>query len=136
MGLLAGTPTTTELDSLKSPDFCQGETLLRRTDLLCRFGSLAAQHAARRYAGDRKVSVKRIEALQVAAMIDKLFGYPPAADWIPMDASPIVLALHRRPRLSTRTFHFRDTASSTQARARRPDCRFILSDVPAAQRQG
>lgn len=65
---------------------------------------LAAHRAAREYAGNRTLAVKRVEALQVAkraaaalglkaakiAMIDKLFGYSPAADWNSKDANPII----------------------------------------------
>jgi replication initiation protein RepC len=95
-------------------------------------GSLAGQRAARRYASDKKVSVKRIEALQVAkraaaavglkaakiAMIDKLFGYSPAADWTRMDASPIVwpsndvLARQLGLSVSTARYHLRGLAAA------------------------
>ena len=65
---------------------------------------LAAYRAAREYAGDRTLAVKRVEALQVSkraaaafglkavkiAMIDKLFGYSLAADWNSKGASPMV----------------------------------------------
>lgn len=94
--------------------------------------SLAAQRAARQYAGDRTMSVKRIEALQLAkraaaamglkaakiAMIDKLFGYSPAADWNHKSTSPIVWpsndALARQLGLSVSTarHHLRGLAAA------------------------
>lgn len=94
--------------------------------------SLAAQRAAREYTRDQKASVKRIEALQLAkraaaamglkaakiAMIDKLFGYSPAADWTRLDASPIVWpsndALARQLGLSVSTtrHHLRGLAAA------------------------
>lgn len=92
---------------------------------------LAAQRAAREYAGDRTLAVKRIEALQLAkraaaalglkaakiAMIDKLFGYSPAADWNSKDASPIVwpsnqvLAQQLGLSISTARHHIRGLAA-------------------------
>ncbi|GHD23850.1 plasmid replication protein RepC [Tianweitania populi] len=93
---------------------------------------LAAQRAAREYAGDRTLVVKRIEALQVAkraaaalglkaakiAMIDKLFGYSPAADWNSKDANPIVwpsnqvLAQQLGLSVSTARHHLRGLAAA------------------------
>lgn len=93
---------------------------------------LAAHRAARRYAGDRTLAVKRIEALQLAkraaaalglkaakiAMIDKLFGYSLAADWNSKDASPIVwpsnqlLAQQLGLSISTARHHLRGLAAA------------------------
>lgn len=93
---------------------------------------LAAHRAAREYARDRTLAVKRIEALQVAkraaaalglkaakiAMIDKLFGYSPAADWSSKDASPIVwpsnqlLAQELGLSISTARHHLRGLAAA------------------------
>lgn len=93
---------------------------------------LAAQRAAREYAGDRTLVVKRIEALQVAkraaaalglkaakiAMIDKLFGFSPAADWNSKDANPIVwpsnqlLAQQLGLSISTARHHLRGLAAA------------------------
>ena len=93
---------------------------------------LAAQRASREYAGKRTLAVKRIEALQVAkraaaalglkaakiAMIDKLFGYSPAADWNSKDASPIVwpsnqvLAQQLGLSISTARHHLRGLAAA------------------------
>lgn len=93
---------------------------------------LAAHRAARDYAGDRTLAVKRIEALQLAkraaaalglkaakiAMIDKLFGYSPAADWTCKDASPIVwpsneaLARQLGLSISTARHHLRGLAAA------------------------
>lgn len=93
---------------------------------------LAAHRAAREYAGDRTLAVKRIEALQVAkraaaalglkaakiAMIDKLFGFSPAADWNSKDASPIVwpsnqiLAQQLGLSISTARHHLRGLAAA------------------------
>lgn len=94
--------------------------------------SLAAQRASREYAGDRKLVIKRVEALQVAkraaaalglkaakiAMIDKLFGYSPAADWNSKDANPIVwpsnqiLAQQLGLSISTARHHLRGLAAA------------------------
>ncbi|WP_457812520.1 plasmid replication protein RepC [Sinorhizobium meliloti] len=93
---------------------------------------LAAHRAARDYAGDRTLAVKRIEALQLAkraaaalglkaakiAMIDKLFGYSPAADWNNKNASPIVwpsneaLARQLGLSISTARHHLRGLAAA------------------------
>ncbi|MHB2267895.1 plasmid replication protein RepC [Aliihoeflea sp. PC F10.4] len=93
---------------------------------------LAAHRAARDYAGDRTLAVKRIEALQLAkraaaalglkaakiAMIDKLFGYSPAADWTSKDSSPIVwpsneaLARQLGLSISTARHHLRGLAAA------------------------
>lgn len=94
--------------------------------------ALAANRAARDYAGDRTLAVKRIEALQLAkraaaalglkaakiAMIDKLFGYSPATDWNSKDASPIVwpsnetLARQLGLSISTARHHLRGLAAA------------------------
>jgi len=102
---------------------------------------LSAQRAAREYAGNRTLVVKRIEALQVAkraaaalglkaakiAMIDKLFGYSPAADWNSKDANPIVwpsnrvLAQQLGLSISTARHHLRGlTAAGLIAHASHP----------------
>ncbi|KAB2684415.1 plasmid replication protein RepC [Brucella tritici] len=102
---------------------------------------LSAQRAAREYAGNRTLVVKRIEALQVAkraaaalglkaakiAMIDKLFGYSPAADWNSRDANPIVwpsnrvLAQQLGLSVSTARHHLRGlTAAGLIAHASHP----------------
>ena len=93
---------------------------------------LAAHRAAREYAGERTLAVKRIEALQVAkraaaalglkaakiAMIDKLFGYSPAVDWNNKGASPIVwpsnqaLAQQLGLSISTARHHLRGLAAA------------------------
>lgn len=93
---------------------------------------LAAHRAARDYAGNRTLAVKRIEALQLAkraaaalglkaakiAMIDKLFGYSPATDWNSKDASPIVwpsneaLARQLGLSISTARHHLRGLAAA------------------------
>lgn len=93
---------------------------------------LAAQRAARRYAGDRTLAVKRTEALQLAkraaaalglkaakiAMIDKLFGYSPSADWNSKNANPIVwpsndvLARQLGLSVSTARHHLRGLAAA------------------------
>jgi len=93
---------------------------------------LAAHRAARDYAGERTLAVKRIEALQLAkraaaalglkaakiAMIDKLFGYSPATDWNSKDASPIVwpsneaLAQQLGLSISTARHHLRGLAAA------------------------
>ncbi|MES4992422.1 plasmid replication protein RepC [Phyllobacterium sp. 22229] len=95
-------------------------------------GSLAAQRAARRYAGDRSTHIKRIEALQLAkraaaamglkaakiAMIDKLFAYSPSADWDRKVANPIVwpsndvLARQLGLSVSTARHHLRGLAEA------------------------
>jgi len=94
--------------------------------------SMAAQRAARHYAGARTTPIRRVDALQLAkraaaamglkaakiAMIDKLFGYSPAGDWESKDASPIVWpsndALARQLGLSVSTtrHHLRGLAAA------------------------
>lgn len=89
--------------------------------------SMAAQRAARRYAGARTTPIRRVDALQLAkraaaamglkaakiAMIDKLFGYSPARDWESKDANPIVwpsndaLARQLGLSISTTRYHLR-----------------------------
>ena len=93
---------------------------------------LAAHRAARDYAEDRTLAVKRIEALQLAkraaaalglkaakiAMIDKLFGYSPATDWNNKNANPIVwpsneaLAQQLGLSISTARHHLRGLAAA------------------------
>jgi len=102
---------------------------------------LAAHRAAREYAGNRTLAVKRVEALQVAkraaaalglkaakiAMIDKLFGYSLVADWSSKDTSPIVwpsnqiLAQQLGLSISTVRHHLRGlTAAGLIAHASHP----------------
>lgn len=95
-------------------------------------GSLAAQRAARCYADARTCKIKRLNALQIAkraaaamglkaakiAMIDKLFGFSPAADWESLEANPVVWpsndALARQLGLSVSTarHHLRGLAAA------------------------
>ena len=102
---------------------------------------LAAHRAAREYAGNRTLAVKRVDALQMAkraaaalglkaakiAMIDKLFGYSLVADWSSKDASPIVwpsnqiLAQQLGLSISTVRHHLRGlTAAGLIAHASHP----------------
>ncbi|MEO4002104.1 plasmid replication protein RepC [Mesorhizobium sp. CAU 1732] len=94
--------------------------------------SLDAQRAARRYAGSRSPRIKRVDALRIAkraaaamglkaakiAMIDKLFGFSPTADWESLDANPVVWpsndALARQLGLSVSTtrYHLRGLAAA------------------------